>query len=450
MNRTVEHDASDSLANCIDIGPIADPSGSQSDPLVFLKNLTQSHGDCVRYQGPYGQYTLFNKPHYVRQIMRSQDFGREGLLRFVFGDTLLTTHGGFWRHRRTLMQPFFLRERVASAGEMISCVVDSTNDRWTSIAKLGGQIDVAIEMHRLTLDVIMRALFSKELTEKQNEVMGNAVTSILNDLANIQSAITGYHPTVSSERNKRFKHSISLIDEILYEMIDERQRAPSPPNDLLTHLINAEDEQGRRLTRQEIRNEAIMLLASGHETTAMSLSWAWYLLSRHADAEDRLLREVDDVLNGHRVGVDDLAKLHWTEVVLKETLRMYPAIWIIVRRAIKDTQIAGVDIPNGDSVISCIYLLHRHADYWKSPDTFLPERYSEPTKQSPMDDAYLPFGQSHHMCIGMHLAMLELQMALAALAKRFRIRPISDSVIEPFAGVTLRMQGGFPAALELR
>jgi cytochrome P450 len=193
-----------------------------------------------------------------------------------------------------------------------------------------------------------------------------------------------------------------------------------------------------------------MLLASGHETTAMSLSWAWYLLSRHADADVRLLREVDDVLDGYQVGVDDLPKLRWTEVVLKETLRMYPAIWIIVRRAIKDTEIAGVDIPKGDSVISCIYLLHRHTDYWKSPDDFMPERYSEPTKQSPMDDSYLPFGQSHHMCIGMHLAMLELQMALAALAKRFRIRPVSDSVIEPFAGVTLRMQGGFPAALELR
>jgi cytochrome P450 len=333
---------------------------------------------------------------------------------------------------------------------VISCVVDSTIERWTTIAKLGGRIDVTMEMHQLTLDVIMRVLFSKELTGKQNQEMGNAVTSILNDLANIQSAITGCHPTVSPERNKRFKGSIAIIEEILYEMIDERQRALSPPDDLLTHLINAEYEQGRRLTRQEIRNEAIMLLASGHETTAMSLSWAWYLLSRHTDAEERLLREVDDVLPGRRVGVADLPKLRWTEVVLRETLRMYPAIWIIVRRAIKDTQIAGVDIPKGDSVISCIYLLHRHADYWKSPDDFLPERYSESTGQSPVDDAYLPFGQSHHMCIGMHLAMLELQMALAALAKCFRIRPISDSVIEPFAGVTLRMQDSFPATLELR
>jgi cytochrome P450 len=450
MNRTVKHNASDSLANCIDIGPIADPSDSQSDPLVFLKNLTQSHGDCVRYKGPYGQYTLFNKPHYVRQIMRSQDFGREGLLRFVFGDTLLTTHGDFWRQRRTLMQPFFLRERVATAGDMISCVVDSTIDRWTTIAKSGGQIDVAMEMHRLTLDVIMRALFSKVLTEKQNEEMSSAVTSIHSDLANIQSAITGYHPTVSPDRNKRFHGSIAIIDEILYEMIDERRRAPSPPNDLLTHLIKAEIDQGRPLNLQEIRNEAIMLLASGHETTGVMLSWAWYLLARHADAEERLHREVDHVLSGHRVGVDDLPKLLWTEVVVKETLRMYPAIWIIVRRAIKDTQIAGVDIPNGGSVISCIYLLHRHPGYWKSPDDFLPERYSQPTKQSPIDDAYLPFGQSHHMCIGVHLSMLEQQMALAALAKHFRVCPVSDSVIEPLAGITLRMQGGFPATLEMR
>ena len=348
------------------------------------------------------------------------------------------------------MQSHFLRDQVSLFAPVIASVIASTIDRWQTTSESGGQVDIAVEMNRLTLDVIARTLFTKQLANGEINRMGDAITLLLEDMAGIQSAITGHRPSFSPQRNKSFRDAVTVIDEILLEMIEERRRDHSPSNDLLTSLISAANEQGQPMSDQEIRNEVITILVSGHETTAMSLSWAWYLLARHPQAEEQLHYEIDEQLEGRPPSVDDVPKLHWTTMVLKEAMRMYPPIWIIVKRALKPGEIAGIRIPAGDSVVTCLHTVHRHSDYWEAPNAFRPERFADSTGYVRYEDAYLPFGQGNHRCIGQHLSMLEQTMALAALAQRFRVRPVSDSVIKPLAGITLRMQSGFPARLERR
>jgi len=347
------------------------------------------------------------------------------------------------------MQRFFLKENSQSLETVISNTIESTIQRWQARADDGQAVDIIQEMNRITLGVIVKAFCSTTLSDGEIDAFSEALTLVLTDIGELQRAATGSHPTVCPERNRRLKTAMSVIDGCINDIVAERTRDVSGSDDLLSHLFNATNEVGRPMSAQEIHNEIKTLLLAGHETTAMTLSWVWYLLSRHPDVEARLHREVDKLLPVGFPVASDMPKFVWVQQIFQDVMRLYPPVWLLVRHAKQDVVIGQHKVMAGDSALVCLFMVHRHRGYWDEPNSFVPERFAGGLTAW-QKDVYMPFGQGSHLCIGMHLAQLEQTMVLAALAKQFRVHPLPGQKGEIIAGVTLRMKSGFLAKIELR
>jgi cytochrome P450 len=216
-------------------------------------------------------------------------------------------------------------------------------------------------------------------------------------------------------------------------------------------LITAqENETGPSTSDLQLRDEVVTLLVSGHETTSLALSWASYLLCRHPDAERRMCKELDDVLQGRFPTAADLPKLIYTRMVLEESMRLYPPVWTLSRQAEADDEIAGYHVPAGSVAIVSPYVLHRRADCWERPDEFDPERFTPQRSASRPREAYLLFSSGQHVCLGNHFAMMEGVLILARVFQRFRIHLAADHPVEPYPVLTLRQRGGLPVTVEMR
>ena len=428
---------------CVDTGWCDDAIMSK-DPISFLGGLVREHGDCVRYQSALGRYVVFNHPQHVKKILHSTHLTRGTLLRFIFGDSLVTSQGSLWRQRRNLLQPFFLPKYVETFGDVISSVIDRTKKRWQASVAACEPVDIGQEMNRIALEVIFAALCSLSPSSQQINTLAVAISSLFDDLSEIQKASLGYPIAISPRRNRNVTEATNVIDEFIYEIIHRRRSETSPPCDLLSHIINTKDLDGRVLSDKNLRDELVTIILTGHETTAMSLSWMWYLLSLHPSSERRLHRELDEVLGNRSPKISDLPRLVWTEQVIKEAMRLYPPIWFIVRHAKEDIEVDGIKVSAGDFPIVCLSTLHRHPMFWDNPNKFDPDRFAGGLSRS-QSGAFLPFGLGSHVCIGQHISMLEQMMALASLGSQFRVRPIDNRQIKPFAGVSLRMDSTFMA-----
>jgi cytochrome P450 len=245
--------------------------------------------------------------------------------------------------------------------------------------------------------------------------------------------------------NVRFRRALRRLDEVVYRIIREREADDSDRNDLLSTILHRRDEEtGQRMTGAEVRNETVTLLLAGHETTANALTWTWLLLSQNPEAARRAHAEVRRELGVRPPAFADLPRLAFTTRVLQESLRRYPPIWVMERRAKDADTIGGFAIPAGSSVIVCPYVTHRHPDFWDRPDDFDPDRFLPERSSARMLTAYLPFGAGQRHCIGSHFAMNEALVILAMVLQRFRLEAVSGFVVEPLPGITLRTRRGLP------
>jgi cytochrome P450 len=304
-------------------------------------------------------------------------------------------------------------------------------------------------MYRLTLAAIAKSLYSASFTESQITAFSKAISFLLDDISTVQSGMTGNDATFSPQRNRQLDEANGTIDAFVYDMISARRSDSSPPDDLLTRLLSSRNERNQPMSDVELRDEVVTLLLAGHETTAMSLTWAWYLLSQHPEAERRLHAELDAKLKGHASTVDDLPHLPWTRQVIQETLRLYPPIWVMVRHATESGLVGDIEIDEDDCLVVCTFAAQRHPNYWEEPAAFHPERFASKLSRR-QQDAYFPFGEGGHMCIGMHVATLEQAMVVSTLAQRFRVRPLPDREVKPIGGATLRIRNGMQATIEFR
>jgi cytochrome P450 len=248
---------------------------------------------------------------------------------------------------------------------------------------------------------------------------------------------------VPTPGNRRFRSARLSLDRVVYRVIDERRRQPDASADLLTRLLRASDsETGSGMSGEQLRDQTITLLLSGHETTANALSWALHLVSTHGEVESRLRAELDSVLGGRDPVAADLSKLHYTTMVLYEAMRLYPPIWILERYAAEDDDIGGYRIPARSTVVVSPFTLHRHEAFWPSPEEFRPERFADLAVAERQPTAYLPFGAGPHHCVGAHFALLEARVVLAMVVQAFQLRPLPGHVVEPKAEITLRFRNG--------
>jgi cytochrome P450 len=256
---------------------------------------------------------------------------------------------------------------------------------------------------------------------------------------------------VPTPANRRFNRAIQTLDQIIATIIAERRQQPAGQPDLLDHLLSARDETtGAGMSERQIRDEVITVFFAGHETSAQTLTWLWYLLAQHPEVEQQLHTELARVLGGRTPTVADLPQLGYTQLVVREALRLYPAVWTFPRQAITGDTIAGYHIPAGSLMFPAPYLTHRHPAFWDSPEVFDPERFKPERSQDRHDYAYYPFGGGKRSCIGSHFAMQQIQLVVATVAQHYRLRLVPGQVIEPRSAITLHPAHGLRMQLEPR
>jgi cytochrome P450 len=306
-------------------------------------------------------------------------------------------------------------------------------------------------MMRLTLDVVGRTLFGTELGT-DIDAIGAALTDLLEHVNGEILSVVPMPPAVPTPANRRFLGVVRELDQIVYRIIRERRRNGGESDDLLSMLLAARDpEDGSAFTDEQIRDEVMTILIAGHETTANGLSWAFSLLHEHPGVRQRLEAESDAVLGGRRPTLEDLARLPVAARVFKESLRLFPPVYMVARRAMRAVTIGGHDIRKGALVIVNIVGMHHRADYFTDPESFLPDRFDPAAERAVPRHAFLPFSAGPRVCIGNHFALMEGQMALAQLAGRLRFERRSSGA--PLVGeptLTLRPRGGVPVAIRRR
>jgi cytochrome P450 len=424
--------------------------------LAFKRDIIQAmtagqreYGDPVRYRlGPVTVYGV-SHPDLAEQVfMDGQNvygkLGPNNPLRLVLGDGLLTSsdHESWFRHRR-MMQPTFHRKRMATLfDKMVACSI-ALLERWATTYQAGDRLDVHQEMMRVTLDIVSQTMFSTNIMNDL-ETIGPEAVNVTIDYAfqRLQNpfSLPASWPT---PRNRRFARVMRALDALLYRIINERRTSGQPHDDLLDMLLSAQDEAtGEVMNDKELRDEVITILAAGHETTAITLTWTWYLLSQHPEIARRVQEEVDAVLEGRVPTAADLARVPYTLQVFEESMRLYPSAPIIPRLTSKGATLGGYDLPAGSRVLVNLFNLHRHPDFWPDPEAFDPERFAPEKRKQQHRFAYLPFGAGPHLCIGKSFALLEAHLLLILIAQRYDLRHVPGHVVQNHATITLRPRYG--------
>jgi cytochrome P450 len=305
-------------------------------------------------------------------------------------------------------------------------------------------------MSRLTLEIVAGAMFGTDLGEDEEEFR-NVVSegmAYANHLTNHFITPPLFIPTPA---NRRGAKAIAKLDRIVSRIIDERRRSGEERTDLLAMLLAARDaDTSEAMSDRQLRDEMVTFLVAGHETTAVALSWTWYLLAENPQAERRLHAEVDEVLGDRPPTVDDLKDLPYTRMVLEESMRLYPPVWATSREAYEDDEVGGLRVPARTTITLSQYVTHRHPAFWPDPERFDPERFTPERSAERPEYAYFPFGGGPRRCVGQQFSMLEGQLALAMISRRFRLRLVPGHRVEPDPILTLRPRYGIAMFLEPR
>lgn len=410
-----------------------------ADPFAFISARFDQYGDLYCAPNPDGALYVLRHPDHLREVLltRADDFSKahsafDSLLQ-VLGDSLLTSDGENWKRQRRMVQPAFTRKRLGGYGEMMVAETEKTKARWQHTS----EVDMGLEMVDLTLNIVCRTLFSYQPSNKTDQVA--SAMKIFNDSLAGANILPKWLPTPNRVRVNR---AIGLLDRIIYDIIEQRRAAPesaAQPNDLLQMLATAIDSEGSgdQLSAKEIRDQLMTLFLAGHETTSHALTWTWYLLAQNPTVEQKLHKELDQVLAGRTPGIDDLPALPYTEQVIKEAMRLYPPAYLLARRARCDTEIGGYKVPAGSEVVIWIYMTHHDARWYPNPDAFIPERFEPDAVAQRPKHAYLPFGAGPRSCIGTEFAMLEARLILATLAQSFRPELTSKEPVKTKPRITL-------------
>jgi len=423
----------------------------RANPLEFLTRCAAEYGDICYFRAAHQHMYFLNTPALVQEalVTKNASFMKSRILqraKSLLGEGLLTNEGASHLRQRRLVQPAFHRDRLMRYAADMSSISVRSRSRYTD----GAVVDMDREMMRLTLSIVGRTLFSAEV-EEDAATVGESMTALIEMMPVLMFPFSQYLLHLPIPFMRRFQKAGETLDATIYRIIDERRRSGEDKGDLLSMLLLARDAEGDNtgMTDEQVRDETLTLFIAGHETTAVALTWAWYLLSQHPEAEARMHRELDDVLGGREPSFDDVARLPYTSNVLGETMRLFPPAWAIGRMATTDLELAGYRIPRKSIVLLSPYTMHRDAAWWPEPERFLPERWETEDPARPKF-AYFPFGGGPRLCIGERFAWMEGVLALAALAQTWRFRRVDDQPVELSPLLTLRPKGGLRMRAEAR
>ncbi|HYP07913.1 MAG TPA: cytochrome P450 [Bryobacteraceae bacterium] len=418
-------------------------------PAEFLLELARTYGDIAYFKAGPRHIYLLNRPDFIQDVLVNghRSFTKSLVLqraKRLLGEGLLTSEGDFHLRQRRLVQPMFYRERLESYAATMSECARATAERWQP----GETRDIADEMMRLTLAIVGRTLFSRDVEHEASDI-GRALTDVLGTFDTLMLPFSSAIQKLPLPRFVRARRALKFLDATIYRMISERRESGADVGDLLSMLLLSVDEEGSGgMTDRQVRDEAITLFLAGHETTATALTWTLYLLSQNPEAEQQMRAELSDVLGERSPAYDDLPNLRYTEMVFAEALRLYPPAWTVGRMTKTDTRIYNYEVPRGAICLLSPFVMHRHPRYYPEPERFDPLRFTPEAKQTRPKFAYFPFGGGPRVCIGERFAWMEGVLVLATLAQRWKFSLVPGQKIETHPQITLRTRYGLKMTVQ--
>jgi cytochrome P450 len=413
-----------------------------ADPLAVFTRWARDFGDIFYYRAGWIDVYFLNHPDFIESVLisQSQNFAKDKVIqnsRWFLGQGLLTSEGPEWRRQRRLCQPAFHRERLSSYGQSMSAYSEEMLAAWSD----GEVRDIHQEMMQLTMRIVAKVLFSVEVSADAQEVAA-ALNLLMRHTSGVRMIMPPRLRHVPLPALVRVKRAVRELDKIVNRIIGERRASGQDTGDLLSMLIAARDEDGSAMTDRQLRDEIMTFLLAGNETTAVSLSWTWYLLSQYPEAARKLRQELSEALGGRTPQLEDLARLPYTDKVAKESMRLFPPAWSLARTVVEEIEIGGYRIPAGANVVMSPWIMHRDPRFFDHPEQFDPERWTSPAAQQLPRFAYFPFGGGPRACIGAAFAMMEAKFLVAAIAQRFQLQLAPGPPVIPQAGITLRPRYG--------
>ncbi len=420
------------------------------DPLSVYTQWAREFGDIFYYRAAWMDIYFLNHPSLIEQVLvtQSQNFAKDKVIqnsRWFLGEGLLTNEGSGWLRQRRLSQPAFHRERMSSYGRAMAAYTEEMLSTWQD----GEDRDVHQEMMQLTMRIVAKVLFSVEVKADTERVAG-ALNTLMRHTSGGRMILPPAMRHVPIPAMIRVKRAVRELDDIVNGIVRQRRASGQDTGDLLSMLVAARDEDGSAMTDRQLRDEILTFLLAGHETTAVSMSWTWYLLSQNPEVERKLHEELSQVLNGRTPRFEDLPHLPYTDKVVKESMRLFPPAWSLARTAAKTTEIAGFAIPAGANVVMSQWIMHRDPRFFEQPEQFNPDRWTAEAVQRLPKFAYFPFGGGPRLCIGASFAIMEANLILATIAQRFQLSLVPGHPVDTMPSITLRPRNGMQMTLSKR
>jgi len=393
--------------------------------------LFARHGDTYRVFVPARRsytYVIHHPDDVKRVLVGNHRNYTKGLgldrVRILLGKGIMTSEGELWKRQRYMMQPLFHRRVITGFAQLIGAANDRCIARWEALAQRGELVNLTDEMSELTLEMVLRSIFGRDLDRLTQQLGGNPFAVVSKE----------------QSRDLQFAYKFRSLTKLVAQLI-ERRRAPSAEEhfDYLAMLMSARDkETGAPMSERELIDEVMTLIVAGHETTASGLNWTWYLLAQHPEVEARLHAELDAAPELAAPSLAEMEALGYASQVVNEALRLYPPGWLLSRRTVAADVLGGFAVPPGTNVLLPLYLLHRHPRFWKEPDRFWPERFAPEHEAERPRFAYMPFAAGPRHCIGETFALYEMLMHLYKVARRYRLEYVPDKPLELEAQINLR------------
>lgn len=409
----------------------ADKIDLQLDPASFprIQSLLGNHPDICRVpaQSRKADSYLLNHPELIKRVLIDnhrnyiKGIGYERA-KLLLGNGIIVSDGEFWKQQRRMVQPAFHRDMLKTLTSTIQSISLKLLEQWRVLAGNSETFDLNRAMSEFGLEVMLRSLFGEDLDLMIAEAGGNPF-----------SIFTEEH-----ERDLSLALKFRALTRLVQKVIERRRGRETQPPDMLGALMSARDLEGRPMADKALIDELMTLIVAGHETSAITLTWLWYLLSQHPDVEARLHSEVDRLGTKPAPDFADAEQLVYCKQVMFETLRLYPPVWLFSRRALQDDVLGGYPVPAGSDLFISPYFLHRREDLWPDSARFDPERFAEAEARRHHRTSFIPFSAGPRKCIGDVLSILEIQIHMGTIARRLMLRHVPDRPIELEPAINLR------------
>jgi cytochrome P450 len=421
-----------------------------ANPITLFQHLAEKYGDIAHYKIGWNHIVFLNHPDYVREVLvvQNDNFIKERTVRrskMLLGEGMITSEGTEHRMQRQAAQPAFHRHRIPEYADTMVREAALTRETWRD----GERRDISIEMMHLTLNIVAETLFATDLRDEVNELADaiNRIMGLYNFLVMLPAAEWLVH--IQPPGLAAFVRARKRIDAVVYRMIEAHRRGKSDCGSLLDLMLAASPDRSSGSERA-LRDQVITIFLAGYETVANALAWTWYLLSENPECERRFHEEIDRELEGRLPSYDDLPRLRYVEMVLAESMRLYPPAWAMGRYAQHDFQLGEFFLPAKTTVLTSQFILHRDSRFFPDPLRFDPERFTPEAKARRAKFTYVPFGAGARQCIGESFAWMEGVLLLATLAQKWKLTLVSGHPVEPQPLITLRPKYGMKMVVQER